>query len=329
MFKDNCGEEMPFFSVIIPVYNGKTTICKCIESVLEQLYYDVEIIIVDDGSTDDTLKLCQSYASTDDRIKVFFQENRGVSAARNLGIKKANGKYVIFLDSDDCVLEYAFKSLARIIAGNPAELYIAGIQMVHKGKITTEVVNNRFIERKLSGLEAFKMSMKYKLMAGVVWGKAFERSFLLENKLCFDDRLLTGEDNKFMFQVFERANTVVFGREIIYQYNIGENTLTTCKAYEEKSNRYNNSMKVIEYLNKCLQKYSGRDAHLIKCYINRLLISTVLNNGGYDEKSIKVTNKSLFIYEASMRDRIKALFVVISPSLYLNVRKMYDKVRKS
>ena len=88
-------------SVIIPVYNGEKTIEKCINSIINQSYKDLEIIIVNDGSTDNTYEICQKYSQKDDRIQVINQENKGVCLARNIGIKFSKGDYIQFVDSDD------------------------------------------------------------------------------------------------------------------------------------------------------------------------------------------------------------------------------------
>lgn len=88
-------------SIIIPVYNVEPYLCQCLDSVIGQTYKNLEILIIDDGSTDGSGKICDEYAERDERIKVFHTENRGLSAARNVGLDKANGKYIVFIDSDD------------------------------------------------------------------------------------------------------------------------------------------------------------------------------------------------------------------------------------
>lgn len=90
-------------SIIIPVYNREDKIGRCLDSILAQTFHDLEILIVDDGSTDQTLAVCESYMEKDQRIQLFQIEHRGVSAARNKGIEEANGRYLLFVDSDDCI----------------------------------------------------------------------------------------------------------------------------------------------------------------------------------------------------------------------------------
>ena len=100
-------------SVIIPVYNAESYIGRCIESVQVQTFGDWQMILVDDGSNDNSLAICQKYAEIDDRIQVMHQENAGAGAARNTGLTKALGEYIVFIDSDDYVAEYYFELLSN------------------------------------------------------------------------------------------------------------------------------------------------------------------------------------------------------------------------
>lgn len=94
---------MVIVSIVVPVYNAQRTLKRCLDNLLNQTFTDFEIILINDGSVDDSLMICESYSKLDDRIKLFSQENGGVSTARNLGIKVACGQYVCFVDSDDSV----------------------------------------------------------------------------------------------------------------------------------------------------------------------------------------------------------------------------------
>ena len=95
--------DIPLISVIVPVYNGEQYITECIESILSQTYHNIEVIIIDDGSTDDTVRITRQYAAGDKRIKLISQSNRGPSCARNLGLENARGSYITFVDADDVV----------------------------------------------------------------------------------------------------------------------------------------------------------------------------------------------------------------------------------
>lgn len=118
-------------SVIIPVYNSEKFIDRCMESILNQTYGNLEIILVDDGSKDDSLKCCNDYADRDSRVKVFHKENGGSSSARNLGVRNATGKYIGFVDSDDYIEPDMYESLASVFDNN-TDAVIAQMQSVNR-----------------------------------------------------------------------------------------------------------------------------------------------------------------------------------------------------
>lgn len=111
-------------TVIIPVYNVSDYISRTINSVLCQTYKDWELILVDDGSTDDSGDICEAYSATDERIKVIHQKNGGVSSARNMGIELSSGKYIAFIDGDDYISEYYFETLYNMLVNNDADMSV-------------------------------------------------------------------------------------------------------------------------------------------------------------------------------------------------------------
>ena len=146
----------PIVSIIVPVYNAakpldgdKTVLHRCIDSILNQEYRDYELIVVDDGSKDESGKILDEYAAKDSRIKVIHKENSGVSNTRNLAIQNARGKYIQFLDSDDWITTDATKSLVRTMEESKADLVIADFYRVvgentsHKGRIDSDKVLTR------------------------------------------------------------------------------------------------------------------------------------------------------------------------------------------
>ena len=118
------GMEMPYISVIVPVFNVEAYVETCIRSIMEQTYRNLEIIIVDDGSTDNTGNICKSLAQEDDRIIVISQKNGGVVRARNTGIEKASGKYMGFVDGDDWIEKDMYEQMVKGISGG--DLLCAG-----------------------------------------------------------------------------------------------------------------------------------------------------------------------------------------------------------
>lgn len=123
------NEEQPFFSVIVPVYNVEKYLGQCVESILGQGFAEYELILIDDGSPDSSGDICDKYASLDPRINVIHKENGGLSSARNAGIKKAKGKYIFFIDSDDYLIDNdAFQGLYNLAQKTQADVIMYGIK---------------------------------------------------------------------------------------------------------------------------------------------------------------------------------------------------------
>ena len=120
----------PAVSIIVPVYNAERTVGRCIESILNQEYTDFELLLVNDGSTDSSGGLCDSYAARDQRVRVFHKENAGVSNARNLALAQARGTYLQFLDSDDWITPEATLSLVRAAEDHQCDLVISDFYRV-------------------------------------------------------------------------------------------------------------------------------------------------------------------------------------------------------
>ena len=108
-------EKNPLISVIVPIYDVESYLPKCVESVLRQTYTNLEIILVDDGSPDNSGKICDDFAARDPRVRVIHKENGGLSSARNAGLDAAHGEYITFLDSDDWIAEDAYEHLLSVL----------------------------------------------------------------------------------------------------------------------------------------------------------------------------------------------------------------------
>ena len=127
-----------FLSVIIPVYNAEKYLCKCIESLLSQTYTNLEIILVDDGSKDDSLSICREYEKADSRVKCFHKENGGLSSARNYGLDRATGEYITFVDSDDVISLDFFSSAVNTMAKTNADIAY-GLMTIQGGSRLAEL----------------------------------------------------------------------------------------------------------------------------------------------------------------------------------------------
>ena len=163
---------MDLISVIVPIYNVESYLGECVDSICSQTYRNLEIILVDDGSTDDCPEICDRYALKDSRIKVIHQSNRGLSGARNAGYKASNGKYIAFIDSDDKISKTFIESLYALIIKNDAQ--IAACAYTHNSDV--HAVKKRLLDCVLTSEKMLRAwHGKYKAIETVVWNKLYSR----------------------------------------------------------------------------------------------------------------------------------------------------------
>ena len=208
---------MPKVSVIIPCYNVEKYLGKCLESILNQTYSNLEIICVNDGSTDSTLALLEEYSQKDERIRIINQQNQGVSAARNSGLEVATGSYIIFVDSDDFIkLNTCELAMGRILKTD-ADICCFGTNEISKGLSKERLWERECFER-YSDKELDDSARKHLLVN--VCGKLYKKAFLIENEIKFIRNIKTGEDSIFnLFCLFKNAKFVLLN-EFLYDYNV-------------------------------------------------------------------------------------------------------------
>lgn len=184
-------------SIIIPIYNIEGYLPTCLNSILQQDFSDYELLLINDGSTDSSGKICDEFALKNDHIRVFHKENAGVSAARNLGLEKAEGKWICFIDGDDQIEKDSLKTLMDYADLNDPELLIARSFHYENGVKKQEKYpfDNSFLNNSYGGYELI-VSKSYK--RGSVWGGIFNRSFLNKNQIRFPISLKNGEDSIFI-----------------------------------------------------------------------------------------------------------------------------------
>jgi glycosyltransferase involved in cell wall biosynthesis len=197
-------------SIIVPVYNGERHIKKCMEQLLNQTYKQLEILVINDGSTDKTGKILQEF--TDSRIRCITQKNAGVSSARNKGLAAATGKYVCFVDSDDEIAEDYCEVLIEGMKNHP--LAIGGYTVK---KATTE--KNVFFPSKIAVIqEVIESSLRYQKVNTALWNKMFDLTLIQKHQLRFNTKITIGEDMLFLFSYAEKINRARLCSPLIYVY---------------------------------------------------------------------------------------------------------------
>ena len=208
----------PTVSIIVPVYNAERTIGRCIDSILNQEYCDFELLLVDDGSTDNSGAICDAYAAKDSRVQVFHKENTGVSASRNLALNRAKGTYLQFLDSDDWITSDATSSLVRAMESTPCDMVISdfyrvvGERVSQKGDIDDDGMMTR------ENFAAHMMKNPADFYYGVLWNKLYRRSIVEAHHLRMNPEISWCEDFMFNLEYIRYAETFRAIQIPIYYY---------------------------------------------------------------------------------------------------------------
>ncbi len=213
MGKESEVKVNELISIIVPVYNVENYLKKCLDSIQNQEYANFEAILIDDGSTDESLKICNEYAQRDKRFIVISQKNNGVSSARNKGLSVAKGDYISFIDSDDTVhpsyLQVLYSNIKRENADMSVCRWVGSDQKVSKARTEIQVWNQE---------ETFYKYFVKGQMDGAVYAKLYERHCIAG--IFFDVNLRIGEDQVFIIQVIERCNRIVYQEISLYTYLI-------------------------------------------------------------------------------------------------------------
>ena len=224
---------MPLVSIIVPVYNTEKQLEKCVDSLLNQTLKDIEIILVDDGSPDNSPKICDDFKLKDSRIKVIHKENGGLSSARNAALDIAEGEYIGFVDSDDYVDTTMFEKLYSRVSKDNSDICLCSHYTVFGDKVTPNelpfdcfVLHKEDITSKLiCPLIGYSDKASPKTFEGFVWRHIFRKK-LIENTYFKSERTYFAEDVVFDFDVYRKANKVSILNECLYYYCVNPISLT-------------------------------------------------------------------------------------------------------
>ncbi|MGN1420911.1 MAG: glycosyltransferase family 2 protein [Eubacterium sp.] len=315
-------------TVIVPVYNVEKYLDRCIESVVNQTYKNLEIILVDDGSPDNCPAMCDAWAEKDNRIKVIHKENGGVSSARNIGLDNANGEYIGFVDSDDYIAEDMFENLFNKINTDNCQMSVCGI--FFQGK-SISFKNEELI----SGNEAINRLFNYRdyqSFSGWTWNKLFLASVIKQNRLKFDENICFCEDVLFVYEYLKSVEFVKLINKSFYYYTFREDACTVNKNYKNDSE----ILKLIDYFFNDITDEQIMQQVLVwslkfwvVCVDNYAFEGFEKSAGIISRKRIKKHIKQ--IYKSKKLDlatKIKCTIVVLFPfKIYNCAVKLYKKVK--
>jgi glycosyltransferase involved in cell wall biosynthesis len=294
----------PLISVIIPIYNVEQYLRRCLDSIVNQTYTNLEIILVDDGSPDKSPQICDEYASRDNRIIVIHKENGGLSDARNAGLDICKGEFISFVDSDDWVSQDYINELYSSIKNSHADIAIVNhTHVTDNFKINTESNQNYTIKLFSKQQALFKLIAKQHQPFVVSWGKLYRKE--LFNNIRFPVGKYH-EDEFTSHFLINRASKIAYSSKILYFYYQRPNSITNqnhltdiIEAFENRlnftiTNNLNNLIPFAasnlcwKYLNLCFQKYLNKEDY-----------KPILNKAKINQKFMaiqKMTDIFLFIF---------------------------------
>lgn len=267
-------------SVILPVYNGENYIERCIHSIINQTYRALEIIIVDDGSSDATYQICTRYAKQDNRITVYRRENEGVSAARNYGLQQATGNYIQFVDADDYLKKNATELLYRRMKKENADMVVCSyMRLIGRFTIPSDILE-------LPGNYTKKQYLIHTLKDpghhyyGVVWNKLYRNDVIKKQKIQFRRDVTLGEDFIFNLEYMQYANKIsVILSHLYYYNNVNGNSLSrqNQKTIAICRDELHNREKIYAYYREVFQKnflydtyHHKMEEYWLKFYVRQL-----------------------------------------------------------
>jgi glycosyltransferase involved in cell wall biosynthesis len=242
----------PRITVIIPCYNAEKYLTQAVDSILRQKEESWEVLLIDDGSTDGTPRICEVYSKQDNRIRTYHQHNSGVSKARNLGIDQAAGEWIAFLDADDWLTDDAFSVFEKAILDSDSEIHLFnnfqnnGNQEQKGAHFSSELLVRQGDDKKwfvIDTLFPYYDVYRNGIKTGnvrAVHGKLYNRSLIVCNKLKFDESLPIAEDALFNYKAYHAAHSISLHDRYVMHYRINENSVM--HRYNPEIDNVNNTI---------------------------------------------------------------------------------------
>lgn len=220
----------PKISIIVPIYNVAHILPRCLDSIIHQTYSDFELLLINDGSTDQSGIICDDYAKKDNRIRTFHKQNTGVSATRNIGIQNAKGEWICFIDSDDVIEPNYLQTFITLLSKYNADLYTTSCKIIYKGQCSLYILEEKIFDQ-TNIYKAIIYLRQYGLF-GVPWNKLFKTSIIKNYHLHFDETISSYEDEIFVLQYLIHSKNICTSPEDTYIYYVN-NTNSLSKKYIE------------------------------------------------------------------------------------------------
>lgn len=310
---------MDLISVIIPIYKVEKYLKKCINSVLNQTYSNLEIILVDDGSPDNCRKICDNYKKKDKRIKVIHKKNGGLSDARNKGIAIAQGKYISFIDSDDYIEKNMIELLYNNLKKENADISICNYYTFNEEQEKLEKESPDTAKQEIeifNSQSALKKLMSKNSFGDYAWNKLYSAKLFSKVKYPVGKKM---EDLGTTYKLFLLSNKIVYTNKKLYNYLQRNGSIANSKTeslmkdrMDLAIDRYNNIKKIYPYM-------LENNAFLLSACVDSYIYLETIDLRNQCEKAIKdIPHKLKALNLIDLRGRVKVVMYLINKKLYYN-----------
>lgn len=319
---------MPKISIIVPVYNVEKYLSNCINSILNQTFKDFELILINDGSTDNSLDICKYYKNIDNRIFIIDKENGDVSSARNVGLDIAKGEYIGFVDSDDYIHPQMYEILYNQIIKNQADISMCEFKRIYefnKKELSNKDILNQEIEILNNKEAVFKLAEDNSVVYVVVWNKLYKKN--LFNNIRFKEGIIH-EDQYIMHRLLYNIDKLVYVKEKLYFYlqrkesimhsKLGIDQVDYLLAYSDRI-RFFDEKKLINLKEKCEYVYLSnilKNYHILDEWYSNHKKLIILKKDF--RKLLKILLKS---NNNSIKEKISLIIFAINPNIYYKLIK--------
>lgn len=315
-------------TIIINCYKCEKYISKCLDSVINQTYKNIEILIIYDESPDNTLKICKEYKEKDKRIRIITTKNIGLSLSRNVGIENAKGEYLYFVDADDFIEEDTIEYLYNLIKKynsdfatcKPKEIYNYNFK-INNSKEKIEVIDDK---------EMLKRILLLKDKSVTTWNKLIKKG--LYNDIRFEDRIIN--DIVVTHKLVIKAKNIVYSNQYKYFYYINSNSISYEKNIktDRSIDKYNASLERYNYIKNIYLDLIENDIYLINNTISLYLLNDQELNKYLDSKNAykfikKLYTFKVFFYPLKITTKLKIILFFINKKLCHKLTKLYKKIK--
>lgn len=297
---------MALVSVVMPVYNAEKYVSQAIESVLNQTLKDFQLILVDDGSTDNSLEICEAYAEKDSRIQVIHQANVGICAARNCGLEMAKSEYVAFIDNDDVYLPDLLEENYNLAQKYDADILKYGNQYIkHKNFSPSRIcLSEELDEKEILIIQKEELREKYKQLNDdnllvYVWDGLFKTSLIKAHQIKFDTVFKHGhEDRVFCMQLFQHINCIIINPKIYYIHIVYKSS--TSRTFS--ADRIDDTERLLNY-ERNLSEVLGLDALYPSYWQERVMTYVILTFSIVRSPEAKLSFSEVFSVIRELREK--------------------------